>query len=337
MGGGGLIHGGRLDEAMARFGGRRENWLDLSTGINPWPWPVPELAPEAWARLPDAAAVSAAMEAARRCYGAPGEAHIVVGNGSQALIQALPLCVAPASVAVVGPTYGEHERCWKLAGHRVATVPDLGAAAGADVVVVVNPNNPDGRRTDPAELLKYADRLGRRGGLLAVDEAFADVTPEISVADAAGRPGLCVLRSFGKFFGLAGARVGFALCDAGIGSKLEARLGPWSTSGVALEVAARALSDENWIAATRGRLAREAKALRREVEGCDLEVAGSTDLYVLVECPDADALWRLLCEAHILTRQFAQRRRWLRLGLPANAKASDRLSGALASTVSAGQ
>jgi cobalamin biosynthetic protein CobC len=104
MGDEALIHGGRLDQAMARFGGRREDWLDLSTGINPRPWPVTELAPEAWTRLPDAAAVQAATDAARRHYGAADEARIVVGNGSQALIQSLPLCLTPTGVAVVGLT-----------------------------------------------------------------------------------------------------------------------------------------------------------------------------------------------------------------------------------------
>jgi cobalamin biosynthetic protein CobC len=130
-----LIHGGRLDEVMARFGGALADWVDLSTGINPWPWPVAELAPEAWTRLPDAGAVEAATGAARRCYGAPNDARIVVGNGSQALIQALPLCLEPARVAIVGPTYREHELCWSLAGHRVVSAPDLAAAGGADVVV----------------------------------------------------------------------------------------------------------------------------------------------------------------------------------------------------------
>jgi len=335
MGGEGLIHGGRLDQAIARFGGRREDWLDLSTGINPWPWPVPDLPPEVWTRLPDAAAVEAASEAARRCYGAPKEAVIVVGNGSQALIQALPLCLAPTSVAVLGLTYREHERCWALAGHRVVTVPDLGAAGDAGVVVVVNPNNPDARAVAPAELLALADRFAGRGGLLVVDEAFADVMPQVSVAAATGRAGLCVLRSFGKFFGLAGARVGFALCDATIGAALEARLGPWSTSGMALETAARALADDAWAAAMRPRLARAMSALRETVARSGLTVVGSTDLYVLVECADARHLWRTLCAARILTRPFPERPGWLRLGLPDTAEATLRLEHALSGAMGA--
>jgi cobalamin biosynthetic protein CobC len=326
------IHGGRLDEAMVRFGGARADWIDLSTGINPWPWPVAEVAPQAWTRLPDAAAVEATTKAARRCYGTPADAVIIAGNGSQALIQALPLCLDPTTVAVVGLTYREHERCWTLAGHRVRSVPDLGAVPeGTDVVVLVNPNNPDGRTVAPGVLLDVADRLAGRGGLLVVDEAFADVAPAISVAAETGRPGLCVLRSFGKFFGLAGVRIGFALCDDRIGAALAARLGPWPTSGIALDVAARALADDEWVSATRARLAGAMAALRETIARCGLTVIGSTDLYALVDCADAGRLWRSLCAAHILTRPFPERPRWLRLGLPATAEAAQRLGDALGS------
>lgn len=325
-----LEHGGRLDEAVARFGGRREDWLDLSTGLNPWPWPVPDLAPHLWARLPEAAAEHRTADAARACYGVPGDEAVVVANGSQALIQVLPRCIAPTRVAVTGFTYKEHARCWALAGHDVVAIESIEAADETmQVIIVTNPNNPDGSVTPREVLVETADRLAARGGLLVVDEAFCDVTPEASVARAAGRRGLCVLRSLGKFFGLGGVRVGFALCARELGDRITGVVGPWATSGPALEIAALALTDRPWQAATRRRLAGERRLLSDMLGRCGLDIVGATDLYVLARCTDAGRLWDELAAAHILTRRFPENRRWLRFGLPADEHARARLADAL--------
>lgn len=322
-------HGGALARAEARFGRPPEGWLDLSTGINPWPYPVPPLPAEVWQRLPDQDALDRLKAAAAAGYGAPDPAVVAVAPGSQALIQLLPRCRPAGRVAVVGLTYAEHARCWRRLGHAVAEVPDLDAAGEADVVVVTNPNNPDGRRIAPARLLALADRLAARGGLLVVDEAFADVAPELSLAGAAGRPGLCALRSFGKFYGLAGLRLGFALAPPALVAGIEAELGPWAVPGPALSVGAAALADSEWPALARRRLRAAAADLDRALTGCGLPVIGGTDLFRLVRVPDAARLYVRLARRGILTRPFAARPDWLRLGLPPDAHGLARLEAGL--------
>jgi cobalamin biosynthesis protein CobC len=326
-------HGGRLQAATAVFGAPAEGWLDLSTGINPMFYPVPALAPELWARLPDSDLFRAARRAALAYYGAPASAGIVEASGSQALIQVLPRLVRPTRVAVVGFTYAEHERCWRAAGHRVVEIDGIEDVTGASVVVLANPNNPDGRLFPPPQLAALAERLAAGGGLLVVDEAFADVMPESSLAACAGRPGLCILRSFGKFFGLAGLRLGYALAAPRLAAALEAHLGPWRVSGPALEIGRRAMEDALWIEATRAKLTAAAARLDRLLASAGLAINGGTALYRLADCPDAEALHGALARRGVLTRRFPRRPRWLRFGLPADEAASRRLKRALAESV----
>jgi cobalamin biosynthesis protein CobC len=199
----------------------------------------------------------------------------------------------------------------------------------ADVAVLVNPNNPDGRIIERARLTALADRLAASGGLLVVDEAFADVGPAISLAPQAGRHGLCVLRSFGKFFGLAGLRLGFALGPAPLIAALEAHLGPWPASGPALAVARQALSDRTWIVAARKTLAAAAKRLDEVLGEAGLRVAGGTILFRLVEDPRAAAIFEALGRRGILVRAFAAKQSWLRVGLPGDETSWTRLAAAL--------
>ena len=326
-------HGGQLQAAAAMFGAPAEGWLDLSTGINPRPYPVPTLAPALWARLPDADLFQAARQAARACFGAPPGAGIAEAAGSQVLIQALPLLVARSSVAVVGFTYAEHARCWRAAGHEVAEIGGLDEIGGHRVVVLAHPNNPDGRLYAPERLAALAKRMAAAGGLLVVDEAFADVVPGCSLAAHAGGPGLCLLRSFGKFFGLAGLRLGYLVAEPALAAAMEAHLGPWRVSGPALEIGRRAMGDEAWIAAARRTLAEAAARLDQLLQDAGLRILGGTDLFRLAECADAEALHAALARRGILTRRFAARPRWLRVGLPADETAEQRLANGLAAAV----
>ncbi|SMF74908.1 L-threonine O-3-phosphate decarboxylase [Azospirillum oryzae] len=324
--GGTLLHGGDLDGARAAFPDAPEPWIDLSTGINPWPYPLPPVRPDAWSRLPGRGEEAALRSAAAACYGAPSADVVAAASGSQALIQLLPRLRAPGRVAVLGPTYAEHARCWALAGHDVRMVEGV---EEADVLVIVNPNNPDGRRWPAARLLELADAQHARGGWLVVDEAFADMRPQDSLAAHAGKPGLVVLRSFGKFFGLAGLRLGIALAPVALAMALREAIGPWAVSGPGLAIATAALGDRHWIEATRGRLAAAAAELDRLLERAGLRVVGGTELYRLVEDPRAPALYRALGEAGILVRRFEQRPDWLRFGLPGAAGEWQRLGVAL--------
>jgi cobalamin biosynthesis protein CobC len=317
----GLQHGGWLAEAERRFGRPAAGWLDLSTGINPFAYAVPSIPAEAWQRLPDEGDIALLTAAARRYYGTTADHPMAAAPGSQALIQWLPR-VVPVRLdadcaAILSPTYSEHAKCWRDGGYRVEPIDGIEQVADRHAVVVIgNPNNPDGRRTTPAALLALAERLAARGALLVVDEAFADVDPKLSVATAAGRRGLVVLRSFGKFFGLAGARLGFAFGPAELIARLTDALGPWAVGGPVLRVAAQAMNDAGWIVGMRRHLAEAATRLDAVLKANGLEVVGGTDLFRLAAHPEAGEVYNRLGRRGILVRDFHDHPAWLRFGIP---------------------
>lgn len=311
------IHGGDTGAAEARFGRPAQGWLDLSTGIAPFSYPVDGIPASAWRRLPESKEMAGLVAAARTVYGAAPSAAIVAAPGSQALIQRLPGLFEPGKrVAVIGPTYGEHARAWAGAGHAVAEIAHPEEGADADVLVIVNPNNPGGQRYEPARIAVWASAFARRGGLVVVDEAFADVTPENSMASLADAPGVIVLRSFGKFFGLAGLRLGFGIGTGALIARVGAALGPWPVAGPAIAIAARAFADRDWIAAQRARLADAAHRLRALLTDAGFEIVGGTDLFLLSAHDDATEVFARLARAGILVRRFPTRPRWLRFGMP---------------------
>lgn len=325
-------HGGRLDEAVSRFGGHPTTWLDLSTGINANSYPVPEISKRAWARLPDSEAKTAAEMAVRKAYFVPQEAEISLGAGTQAHIQNLPSLFKPQAVAIVGYTYQEHGVCWQRAGHEVYVTDGLESAeATARIIIVVNPNNPDGKIYDREALVSLSRRLATKGGLLVVDEAFGEVVPNASVLGESGREGLVVLRSLGKFFGLAGVRFGAAIGSASLIRRLEERLGPWAVSGPALEVASVALGDTKWQKRTSKKLAAGREQLETLLQKHGHEIVGGTDLFVLSQVRDADQLRDHLATEHILVRGFVGKSRWIRFGVPGGKAAFTRLDKALSS------
>jgi cobalamin biosynthetic protein CobC len=322
-------HGGDLAAAETRWGRPAEGWLDLSTGINPVPYPIPAINPAAWHRLPQHDRLRELLEAARACYAAPADARIVAAPGTQILIQLLPRLRPGTRVAILGPTYGEHAACWAAEGAAVTIAGSIEEAAAAEVVVLVNPNNPDGRIVGAERLRALADDLAARGDLLVVDEAFAEVTPGASVAAEAGRPGLLILRSFGKFFGLAGIRLGFAIGAAAEVDRLTRWLGPWSVPGPAIETGIAALSDRDWQEATRARLSANAARLTAMLLAHGFADRGGTDLFRLAEHPEAPHIWDRLGRAGILVRPFPDRPILLRFGLPAGESGFARLAEAL--------
>jgi cobalamin biosynthetic protein CobC len=304
-------HGGDLDAAMRRFGGPSEAWVDLSTGINPAPYPVGPISPEAWARLPDRAGMTRLREAAARTYGATGP--VVAFNGAQGAIQAIPGLRAPGRAAVIGPTYNEHAAALRARGWQLETVADLDAAPGAALAVVVNPNNPDGRRWTPENLLAVAERVG----LLVVDESFADPEPALSLVPRLDRAdNVVVLRSFGKFYGLAGLRLGFALGAPPLANRLAEAAGPWPVPGPAIEIAARAFADADWKTGTIARLTEDAARLDTLATGAGWSLVGGTPLFRTYAAPDAAAAQARLARHRVWSRVFPYSDSWIRLGLP---------------------
>lgn len=327
-----ILHGGRLDLARAHFPQAPEPWIDLSTGVSPYPYPLPPLAPEVFTRLPDVAALVALERIAAVAYRAGPKAQVVAGAGTQAFIQCLPRLRPATRVAVLGHTYAEHAAVWRAAGAEVSRVETLEEIAAAEVGVVVNPNNPDGRLEPAARLADTARRMAAKGGLLIVDEAFADFLPaEASLAPCAGEDGLVLLRSFGKAYGLPGVRLGFALCGAQIAERLRATLGPWSVSGPALAIGAAALADAPWLAARGVALAQDAARLDGLLAAAGFEIIGGASLFRLVRHAAADRWFAHLARRGILTRRFGERPDRLRFGLPAAPAAWERLERALES------
>ncbi len=324
-----LDHGGRLREAAARYNIPLADWLDLSTGINPTPWPVPALPAEVWQRLPEAG--DGLEEAAAAYY---GNARLLPLPGSQAAIQRLPQLLPRAAVACLAPLYNEHPQAWQGAGHKVRQLAganlNRALTAATPYVLLCNPNNPGAEHYSRELTVDAAQQLKKRGGWLIVDEAFMDTTPGDSLAALAGSsdaPNLIVLRSLGKFFGLAGARVGFIFAAPDLLERLAEALGPWPLAGPARAVARLALADRAWQDEQRQALPQAASRLHALLE--KVGETRSTALFATVKLAEAAALHDFLAQRAILTRHYPELP-LLRLGLPGSAADWQRLENALA-------
>jgi L-threonine-O-3-phosphate decarboxylase len=321
-----LEHGGRVRVAAQRYGIPVSGWLDLSTGINPNGWPVPPVPQEVWQALPQD---DDELHAAAQGY--YGTAHLLPVAGSQAAIQALPRLRAPGLVALVSPSYAEHAHAWQRCGHRIkptSAAEILHLGDDVQVAVIVNPNNPSGELFKRDELLRLHETLAARGGWLVVDEAFMDATPEHSLASLSPRAGLIVLRSVGKFFGLAGARVGFVLAEQKLIDTLAALLGPWPIAAPARHVTMLALRDRPWQQQTRHALAQAAQRLSGLLKQHGLAPDGGCGLFQWVCRADAVRLHERLAQRGILTRLFEQPHS-VRFGLPSDEAQWQRLAVAL--------
>ena len=306
-------HGGNLSAAMDEFGGARSDWMDLSTGINPHPYPLPEFTAADWGALPDAAALADLEQAARSFWSIPDEAAVLAAPGASALIAAIPALAEPRWVQITTPTYNEHAAALEARGWIIRV------DGPAEARVAVHPNNPDGRMWSEDQL---------NAPLTVIDESFCDVCPGESLIRMAARPGVVVLKSFGKFWGLAGMRLGFAIGDPKLIRELSTWQGPWAVSGPALRTGAQALQDQAWAEDTRNRLRQDAARLNELMLAKGASLAGGTDLFRLYSVDDAAAWQEKLARAHIWSRIFPYSKTFLRLGLPA-ADGWERLEAAL--------
>ena len=319
-----LEHGGRLRRAAEAYGIPLADWLDLSTGINPRGYPVPPVPADAWLRLPED---DDGLEAAAADY--YGSKHLLPVAGSQPAIQLLPAVLPGERVSLLAPGYAEHAHAWRERGAAAVGADEIDAAvARSDIVVLVQPNNPTGVHFGRERLLQWHARLARRGGWLVVDEAFIDTTPAQSLVPLAGADGLVVLRSLGKFFGLAGARVGFVFAPASVRAALAERLGPWTLSGPARWAARHALADSAWQAQARTALQAAGARLQALLATHGLHACGPA-LFKLVATPDAARLHEAFASRGILLRLFESPRA-VRFGLPPDEAGWARLGAALA-------
>jgi len=332
-----LEHGGRLRAAAAHWGIPLAQWLDLSTGIAPWSYPVPPLPAEVWQRLPED---DDGLEAAAQAY--YGSERLLMLPGSQAAIQWLPRLARSEGVAIIAPGYGEYAAAATAAGCAVRPfgANELDAAcATARLVIVANPNNPDGVCFSRQALLAAAAKLHKRHGWLVVDEAFIDAEPAESLAGLAGggaAANVIVLRSLGKFFGLAGARVGCAIAAPALLDKLHEAIGPWALSHPARWVARHALADTAWQAEQRERLRGAAlrldallqKVMRSGIPGDGLGETAGTTLFRYLTTPRATEIHAALAQRGVLLRHFDDPSA-LRFGLPGDENQWQRLADTL--------
>ncbi len=305
-------HGGGLDAAAALYGGARSDWIDLSTGINPVPYPIGAFSQNEWSALPDAAAFNALTQAARSFWNVPAGAAVLPAPGASALIARIPALASASRVDIPKPTYNEHAAAFEAHGWQISQ--DAPRAR-----VLVHPNNPDGRLWRAQDV---------NAPLSIIDESFCDIAPESSLIPLAEREGVIVLKSFGKFWGLAGLRLGFAIGDPELIARLADFIGPWAVSGPALRTGTLALKDTQWANQTRTRLSADAARLDSLMRSHGADVLGGTTLFRLYDVGDAAAWQTKLARAQIWSRVFPYASGWLRLGLPAPSQWT-RLSAAL--------
>ena len=328
-------HGGRLGVARSLFPDVPQPWVDLSTGINPRPYPAARASRRARNRLPDPTELARLEALAAAAFGVDDPSRVVATAGSECALRLLPRVVNLKSAVIVGPTYGSHADAWTRSGALTQTIgrDEMHSHAQRAVcLTIVNPNNPDGHIVARPLLLALHDSLRQHGGMLIVDEAFADVAPEISVASQAGAdeaPRLVVLRSFGKFFGLAGLRLGFVVAAEPIAAAIRGLVGEWPVSSDALAAGLAAYADLRWAERERATLQKAAQRLDELLARGGFEVTGGTSLFRLARASDARDRFARLLAAGILVRPFDFDPHLLRIGLPRGREQWRRLAAAL--------
>jgi len=324
-----LVHGGALDTMRARFPAVPEPWLDLSTGINPWQYPVGDIDMDSMSHLPTKAAYGACCDAMAVAFDCPVDA-LVLAPGSELLIRLLPLVLSLRTVAICSPTYADHAAAWQAAGAHVVPVQDpytVPKTAGA--VILCNPNNPDGVHYSQDQLRDVLRTCEAQGRWLIVDEAYCDLIPQDSLCPYAGRHNLIIFRSFGKFFGLAGLRLGAMLAPKPIRDAVQALLGGWAVSGAALEIGRKAYRDTTWQQNTRDQLSVMRSRLDTALGTAGFRNIRGTDLFRFVDVADASLFFERLAVTGIYVRRFDWSQTHVRIGLPGTVKALAKLRTAL--------
>jgi len=322
-----IIHGGQLSKVAKQFGIPEQEWLDLSTGIAPFSYAIPAISEKIWQDLPTIS--PSLIRAAQQYYQAKFCWPVA---GSQQLIEKLPSLWNDKNSAIesgkkqhaylpkVG--YKEHQRAWSLAGYQIHFYQDAlpDNIEKNSIVVVINPNNPLTDTFSIQQLTQLKAHCQQQKALLIIDEAFADIFPsEFSFVphltnynennnDSANdneneSDDLIVLRSFGKFFGLAGIRIGFACTTEIWRDIIKESIGPWSINGPALFIAEQALQDTQWQIEQSLRLEKYSKKLQ-ELLKLHLPNASikANALFITVFLDNAASVYEKLCQQGVYVR-----------------------------------
>ena len=307
-----ITHGGDLTAATKEFGMPVRGWIDLSTGINPVNFPDLKLKDQLFHKLPTSGQTTNLLKIASDFYQVSTSMTIIASPGTQAVLQHMPRLYPKRKVAILSPTYSEYENTWSRFGNQIIRAGNLQELKQGNIAVVVNPNNPDGRRHQIEDLIELAEHVET----LILDETFCDHSSEVSIIPKLHSQNIIVLRSIGKFFGLAGLRLGFVISNANITDNIEKMLGPWAVSGPAIEIGTRALSDKPWIEKMDGILSMKSRELDNLLIRQNLKILGKTVLFKLIENNNAQFIYQTLAKSGILVRKFNGQKNWLRIGLP---------------------
>lgn len=320
-------HGGRLADAMAAWPEAPRPWIDLSTGINPHAWTGARATARDLARIPDPRGLLDLEIAAAAAFGVGDVRRVAATPGAEIALRLAPAMLGEGAITIASPTYGSHADAWRSAGATVTELRHGWDQCQALVLLLVNPNNPDGRTLSREALIAIVAARAARGLWTIVDESFVEVDPGLSVADVE-IDRLLVLRSFGKFYGLPGVRLGFLVAAPDLIGRLRGFLGDWPVCADAIVMGTAAYRDSAWRNGMIATLSTEAAAFDADIAAAGLTLLGGTRLFRLVEAPDAGALFERLCRRGVLSRPFTDHPRWLRLGLPP-ANARERVATAL--------
>lgn len=329
-----VVHGGCLNRAVKDFAIARENWLDLSTGINPQSYSLSSPPESIWRSLPEDD--DGLVATAQKYYDCR---QLIMTPGSQWSIGKIPSwCRALGNhkntVLLPYLGYQEHRHAWQKSGFDCVYYidePTEQQLSTCSAMVVINPNNPSGNKVNKTQLLQWHNRLSETGAWLIVDEAFIDAETSQSMAGDAGVTGLIVLRSLGKFFGLAGVRVGALLAWQSLLELALSELEPWSIANPSRWAAEKALQDIQWQDSMRAQLTLQSQKLSDLLHRTFSQSIGGCALFQTVWLNNAEVIYQQLAREGILVRLLSEYKTpGLRFGLPAdNDKSRARLTQAL--------
>lgn len=297
-------HGGQLIKASQKYGIPLEDWLDLSTGINPVSYPVKNIPASVLNQLPEND--DRLIHAAKAYYKTQ---NVLTVSGSQWAIEQLPFLFPISRVGVINPSYYEHALQWQKAGHQIIEIIEGevdNCLSDIDILIIINPNNPTGKFFSKKQLLSWHDSLQKKGGTLIIDEAFMDITPNKSLVSDNMLESLIILRSIGKFFGLAGIRIGFVIAEPKFLLRLKKCQGLWAISNTSAWIAEQALRDLVWQKKMRLQLPVMRKKTVKWLESIGLRVSCATDLFIYVQTEEAEKIYLSLAKLGVLVRYFEE-------------------------------
>jgi len=317
-----IQHGGDIDLAIKKYGGKREDWVDLSTGINGTSYPWQESINVELRNLPSNKILMNLEKAAARAYKIAESADTAAVSGAQQIINLLPICLKSCnSVTILGPTYSEYEKAFKSSGIKTQTVSEVSKLSSSDIAIIVNPNNPTGK-VIADEML---EDLSKKVRILIIDESFK----MFSTRRTLNFSNIIQINSLGKFFGLAGIRLGFVSGPSDFIKAVKEMLGPWPVSSLAAEIGIVALNDRVWISEMEKLLVTESNALHEACNSRNWELVGRTSLFHTYATSSCLEVEKQFAAHGIWVRTFDYSETWVRLGIPTSENQWERVKQAL--------